>query len=86
MGSSLYRAHQVMVALSRSGTVPEPFQFHSGSDEFLFRNGRTINPNQTGPPPGTDDTDHALFPCFPPNWSYVEHMQELGHEELGIDS
>jgi hypothetical protein len=40
------------------------FSFRSGSDEPIIRNGRTINPNQTEPSLGMDDTDHALFPRF----------------------
>jgi len=36
----------------------------SGSDESLIRNGRDIDPNQTEPSPGMEDTDHALFPRF----------------------
>jgi hypothetical protein len=30
----------------------------------MIRNRRDINPNQTEPSPGMDDTDHALFPRF----------------------
>ena len=36
----------------------------SGSDEFIIRDRRNINPNWTEPPPGMDDIDHALFPRF----------------------
>jgi hypothetical protein len=32
--------------------------------ESIIRNGRALNPNQTEPSPGMDDTDHALFPRF----------------------
>jgi hypothetical protein len=40
------------------------FALVAGSDESIIRNRRNINPNQTEPSPGMDDTNHALFPRF----------------------